>query len=143
SLEEYQQYGLKTNTNSGFLNGERYNIRRNYYHKPVANLNWDWTINDRMNLSSALYASWGRGGVTGPVNSSAFTSQINDKGRIDFDAVVAENLADADENGYVTYSNAGIRRMSVNNHNWYGFLSNFEFEPNENWSLNIGADTRL
>ena len=34
---------------------------RNIYHKPVANLNWDWTINEKSTLSSVLYGSMGRG----------------------------------------------------------------------------------
>ncbi|WP_194767297.1 TonB-dependent receptor [Tamlana sp. I1] len=34
---------------------------RNIYHKPVANLNWDWTINDNSSLSTVLYGSMGRG----------------------------------------------------------------------------------
>ncbi|MEJ6791292.1 MAG: hypothetical protein QNK89_00740 [Lacinutrix sp.] len=38
-LETYEQYGEKYNANSGFLDGERFTERRNYYHKPVANLN--------------------------------------------------------------------------------------------------------
>src|SRR5690606_30870108 len=28
-------------------------------------------------------------------------------------------------------------------HNWYGFLTNLEFNPTENWSMNVGADTRF
>ena len=34
---------------------------RNIYHKPVANLTWDYTINDRTSLSTVLYGSLGRG----------------------------------------------------------------------------------
>ncbi|WP_028889879.1 TonB-dependent receptor [Tenacibaculum ovolyticum] len=34
---------------------------RNVYHKPVANLSWDWTINDKSSLSTVLYGSLGRG----------------------------------------------------------------------------------
>jgi len=34
---------------------------RNVYHKPVANINWDWTINDKSSLSTVLYGSLGRG----------------------------------------------------------------------------------
>ncbi|MBU3820835.1 TonB-dependent receptor [Flavobacteriaceae bacterium XHP0103] len=34
---------------------------RNIYHKPVANLSWDWTINDKSSLSTVLYGSMGRG----------------------------------------------------------------------------------
>ncbi|GAA3775333.1 TonB-dependent receptor [Corallibacter vietnamensis] len=34
---------------------------RNIYHKPVANLSWDWTINEKSELSTVLYGSMGRG----------------------------------------------------------------------------------
>ena len=34
---------------------------RNVYHKPVINLNWDWKINDKSELSTVLYGSKGRG----------------------------------------------------------------------------------
>jgi len=34
---------------------------RNIYHKPVANLSWDWDINEKSSLSSVIYGSLGRG----------------------------------------------------------------------------------
>ncbi|WP_223032534.1 TonB-dependent receptor [Hanstruepera marina] len=43
------------------LHGGDYPGGRNIYHKPVANLNWDWTINDKSSLSTVLYGSMGRG----------------------------------------------------------------------------------
>ncbi|WP_191858599.1 TonB-dependent receptor [Hanstruepera ponticola] len=45
------------------LHGENnvYPGGRNIYHKPVANLSWDWTINDKSELSTVLYGSMGRG----------------------------------------------------------------------------------
>ena len=142
-LAAYEQYGLKHNNNSGFLNGERYNIRTNYYHKPVANFNWDYVINPEFQLSSVLYASWGRGGGTGPQGSSR-NAVFNDRNNIDFDAIVRNNIERAGEDGIGGFGeNSYARRMSVNNHNWYGFLTNLEFNPNENWAFNVGADTRM
>src|SRR5690554_2381978 len=90
SLEDYDLYGKRYNNNSGFLDGERYTFRRNYYHKPIANLNWDWEISDKTNLSSVLYASWGRGGGTGPAGSSR-NIIYGENGEIDFDAIEANN----------------------------------------------------
>jgi len=46
----------KNNLNSGVYPGGR-----NVYHKPVANLSWDWNINENSDLSTVLYASAGRG----------------------------------------------------------------------------------
>src|SRR5690554_1307342 len=131
-LEDYEQFGLRHNNNSGFLDGERYTFRRNYYHKPVANLNWDWDVNEKLDLSTVLYASWGRGGGTGPAGSSGNINPFrNDRGEIDFDDIVANNISN-NPNGIGTFGSSAVRRMSVNNHNWYGLLSNLEFNPSEN-----------
>ena len=141
-LEVYEEYGKLYNDNSGFKDGERYTFRRNYYHKPIANLNWDWEINDKSFLSSVLYASWGRGGGTGPAGSSR--NIVRDEfGNIDFDAIVQNNIQGAD-NGIGSYdAGSMVRRMSVNNHNWYGFITNYENEVNENFNFNVGIDTRM
>lgn len=142
SLEDYETLGKRYNNNTGFYNGERYSLRRNYYHKPVANLNWDWNISDKTNLSSVLYASWGRGGGTGNAGSSRNIIR-NGKGEIDFDTIEANNIARS-ENGIGSFgSGALVIRSSVNNHNWYGFLTNLESEINENFTINVGADTRF
>jgi iron complex outermembrane receptor protein len=140
SLESYEQYGEKYNSNTGFLDGERYTERRNYYHKPVANLNWDFEINETTDLSTVLYASWGRGGGTGMLGGGSRVRLNN--GEIDFDQTVSNNIAAA-ENGIGSSNDTRIRRASVNNHNWYGMLSNLSLEASENWSINIGVDGRL
>ncbi len=142
SLEDYARYGKRYNNNSGFLDGERYTLRRNYYHKPIINLNWDWTISDKTNLSSVAYASFGRGGGTGPAGSSRNIIR-EDNGEIDFNAIIDNNIETA-ENGIGSYGAGSLaRRMSVNNHNWYGFLTNLESAVSDNFTFNIGADTRF
>ena len=137
-LEVYENLGQKYNSNSGFLDGERYTERRNYYHKPVANLNWDFDINEKLDLSTVLYASWGRGGGTGAVGRGRVRTGAQE---IDFDQIVENNIATSD-NGVGNFSDSYLRRASVNNHNWYGLISNLNFEANENWSFNIGVDGR-
>ncbi|HEU4495507.1 MAG TPA: carboxypeptidase-like regulatory domain-containing protein, partial [Flavobacterium sp.] len=87
-ISNYLQYGRKYNNNWGYLNGEYQSERTNFYHKPVANLNWDWTISDKSELSTVLYASWGRGGGTGNYGASA----IRSNGQINFDAIEDRNL---------------------------------------------------
>lgn len=139
-LENYERYGDKYNANSGFLNGERFTERRNYYHKPVANLNWDFNIKDNLELSTVLYASWGRGGGTGNVGNGRVRNDEN--GLIDFDQIVENNIANADANGNGTFGSSYLRRSSVNAHNWYGLLSNLNYKAGENWSFNIGVDGR-
>lgn len=141
SMDDYDAYGIKYNSNSGFKDGERYTLRRNYYHKPIMNLNWDWNISEKTNLSSVLYASFGRGGGTGPTGSSSNLVR-NDIGEVDFDAIVENNIANA-ENGIGNFGDSYARRMSVNNHNWYGFLTNLESAVSDNFTFNVGADTRF
>ena len=63
----------KYNSDWGYLNGKEYSMVRNFYHKPVMSLNWEWVMSDASRLSTVLYASWGRGGGTGEIG------EINDK----------------------------------------------------------------
>ena len=140
SLENYEQYGEKYNGNTGIRDGSRFTERRNYYHKPIANLNWDFNINDKLDLSTVLYASWGRGGGTGRLSSSS-TAVRNDVGELDWDQIIDNNITN-NENGIGSYESAYIMRSSVNNHNWYGLLSNLNYEYNDNWNFNIGIDGR-
>lgn len=141
SLENYEQYGEKYNGNTGFLEGERFTERRNFYHKPVANLNWDWTISDNADLSTVAYASWGRGGGTGMYGRGSRV-RLGINGEIDFDAIVNNNISIA-ENGIGAFDDARIRRSSMNNHNWYGLLSSLNLDAGENWNINVGFDGRL
>lgn len=136
SIANYQQYGRKYNNNYGFLNGDYLSERTNYYHKPVLNLNWDFNINDNMNLSTVLYASYGRGGGTGNWGNGRVRTA---DGHIDFDATRDKNLAVAD--GIGTNAAYAIRN-SVNNHAWYGVVSNFNHKINEKFSYNAGLDIR-
>ncbi|TDU43744.1 outer membrane receptor protein involved in Fe transport [Gelidibacter sediminis] len=139
SIETYLERGRKFNDNYGFYNGEYLTERTNYYHKPVANLNWDWDINDNSRLSSVLYASWGRGGGTGNYGRSSGRVRDAETGLIDFDAIAANNAT----KGEGSFGNSAyLLRASANNHNWYGFVSNFETELSENLTLNAGLDLR-
>ncbi|SEC51355.1 Outer membrane receptor proteins, mostly Fe transport [Tenacibaculum sp. MAR_2009_124] len=71
TIQEFLDNGIRFNSwneegvNSPNLingpEGKRYPGGRNIYHKPVANLSWDWTINEKSSLSSVLYGSLGRG----------------------------------------------------------------------------------
>ena len=103
TIATYQQYGTKEdpniryNADAGYLNGESYNIRKNYYHKPIASFNWDYKINETTKLSSVLYASMGRGagasaagGIRGKVYNDLVAFRTPD-GLIDYSKIVAYN----------------------------------------------------
>lgn len=103
TIATYQQYGslsdpnTRYNADAGSLNGEAYNIRKNYYHKPVASINWDYKINETTKLSSVFYASMGRGagasatgGIRGKSYSDALAFRTQD-GLVDYDKIAAYN----------------------------------------------------
>ncbi len=132
------EFNIKHNGNWGTLNGEHFTSRRNYYHKPVANLNWEYTLNEKSKLSTVLYASWGRGGGSGGIGNSSNRKFTSD-GQWDFDAIVAANQAShaagGDQQEYVL-------RNSVNNHSWYGLVTNYETILSSDLTLSFGADFR-
>lgn len=138
SISSYLQYGRKYNNNWGTYNGQYMTERRNFYHKPVANLNWDFNINENTNLSTVVYASWGRGGGTGNRGNRIRTAE----GRIDYDAIYAYNLSTSGAGGYFAAEGGYITRSSMNLHSWYGMVSNLETKLSENLTLNFGVDLR-
>src|SRR3970282_2366723 len=79
-ISAYLQYGkdgkpnVKYNSDWGYKDGKEYSFARNFYHKPVASFNWDYKINDKTKLSSVFYGSWGRGGGTGNIGKSPYSS---------------------------------------------------------------------
>lgn len=139
------KFDKKYNNTYGFLDGEAMNFRRNFYHKPVVNLNWDWAINNDLSLSTVVYASLGKGGGTGNLGSSGNTTNVlTESGLINFDQIYANNLADDDGigNNGGGFKNGAIR-SSVNNHFWYGAVTNLDWKISENFNFNVGADLRF
>ena len=141
SISDYQKYGRRYNSNWGTLNGQYLSERTNFYHKPVANLNWDWAINDNTSLSTVLYGSWGRGGGTGNYGKSS--AKVVTDGQINFDKIFENNQLLPDRQGTFDLNKEGYAiRSSMNNHNWYGLVTNLEKQLSENLTLNVGADLR-
>ena len=178
TLQDYLIYGKKYNYNHGYLNGEEFNWRKNFYHKPLTSLNWTWEVNENSTLTTSAYVSFGRGGGTGDIgrlggrfaSDAAFRNPIT--GHVLWDEIVKSNSGQGGtfSNGFTFNNNpdpstglfivnddelratdlpAGlqrrngfIRRASVNSHNWYGVLSNFNTKLNENLSLDFGIDLR-
>ena len=138
SIATYLEHGRKYNNNYGYY-GDRYlTERRNFYHKPVFNLNWDYTIDEKSSLSTVLYASTGNGGGTGGRGNRIRT----DEGYIDYDAIYAYNNSTSGAGGNYAAEGGYITRASMNMHNWFGLVSNYETQLSDNLSFNVGADLR-
>ena len=117
SIRDYENFGdegidQRWNTNGGTLNGEEFNMRRNFYNKPLATFNWDWKISENITLATSLYGSAGRGGGTGPRGKNYdvlpyredLTSFFIEDGKTDFrrtdgtvnyDAIITDNRSGA------------------------------------------------
>ena len=168
---------IKYNSDWGYLNGEEYSFRRNFYHKPVSSINWDWKFNDASNLSTVVYASWGRGGGTGEIGRINGTRQYalptTNDGLIRVDDIYAWNSGQTvpdfanpaynqpesrtlfngsymntgsnghpDGEGKYGSDNGISRRASMNSHDWYGIISNFHHDVNDNFGYDFGVDLR-
>lgn len=140
SISTFLTRGKKYNGNWGTYQGQYMSERRNFYHKPIINFNWDYKINEDTDLSTVLYGSFGRGGGTGPLGKRI---NANANGQVDYDAIYAHNATipggDATNfggaQGYIT-------RSSMNLHSWFGVVSNLTKKLNENLTFNIGMDAR-
>jgi len=133
-FDEEGNFNIKYNDNWGTYDDGTYKtIRRNYYHKPVANLNWDYKINENSSFSAVAYASWGRGGGTG--GRGNFGNLTYTDGQVDWSATEAANLAQTEGNGFII-------RASANNHSWYGGVLNYENRITENVTISVGTDLR-
>ncbi|PWG80744.1 TonB-dependent receptor [Pararcticibacter amylolyticus] len=159
--------GSKYNDSWGYLNGEEFNAKKNFYHKPVFNLNHYWNISDKLELNSIAYYSIGRGGGTaasGRINNTTYERlPRTEDGLINWDDISKWNSGTA-VNGFGaqtantpiasgTYqgqyqlstsgNNSGISRISsMNEHNWYGLISNLGYRINDKFNLSAGIDYR-
>ena len=130
------EINLRFNNNFGYgyPGGDYFSLRRNFYHKPVANLNWEYNINEKSSLSTVLYGSWGRGGGSGNIGSSANRTYTED-GYFDWATISSLNAQSEPTDVYVI-------RNSVNNHAWYGAVSTYDTQLSESLGWSIGADLR-
>lgn len=157
-LSVYEEdFGLRYNSDWGFRDGEVYNIRNNFYHKPQLALNHYWSITPNVTLATSAYASFGRGGGTGDRGSisgrGTWGHRDPNNGSILVDDIVAWNsgqpnsIGGANINqpnyGYVAGERNGlIRRASINSHDWYGVLSNLTAEISKPLTISGGLDLR-
>lgn len=139
-IEAYRnaESGTKFSPDWGIKNGQIVSTEDNFYHKSQSSLNHYWTISEKSDLSTSLYASWGSGGGGGTAgNNSLFNVRLGDQYQpIDLDNIVEINRT----NGSLGAS--AWLRASRNDHTWFGVLSTFKTELNDNLDLIAGIDLR-
>ena len=138
------------NPDYGFYNGVRKTNDFNTYHKPQISLNHIWQINSKSNLSTSVYATWGRGnGYTGQANSTTYTEDDlyganygllnmafrNSDGTFDYAKIYEINAASS--NGSEL-----ILTKQIGNQDWYGLLSTYSTEIGDKFNLYCGIDFR-
>lgn len=149
---------LRYNGDMGFLDGERVNTRENFYHKPQFALNHYWNVNEKAFLATSAYLSIGRGGGTGDrgrINGRGPWGYRDQYGYQNYQDIVAWNkgnevssisgIAEKDANGQIIGSKGGngiIKRASMNEHNWLGVISKFDYDLTDNINTTIGVDLR-
>ncbi|MFA5297804.1 MAG: carboxypeptidase-like regulatory domain-containing protein, partial [Lutibacter sp.] len=151
-ISEWQKQPLKYRYNASYgfdMNGQRKTSSYNVYHKPQMSLNHLWTINEKSNLYTVLYASIGDGsgtsgqgltsddrtkwyGTTKGVPNSIFRAP---DGTFDYGAIYELNQA-SDKGSKMVMS------KSVNQHKWFGAISTYTSKIGENIDFFTGVDLR-
>lgn len=150
-VQKYMAPGenYRYNPTYGFgKNGERKTSARNHYHKPQISLNHNWQIDQTSSLSTALYCSIGDGWGYSGQGTSAYSSNWygtsngilnsafrNADGTFAYDQI--QELNEQSENG-----SQMVMSVSKNQHKWFGLLSSYTKEINENLNLMGGIDAR-
>lgn len=173
TIAQYQQFNggevnRRYNSDWGTLNGDEYSFRTNYYHKPIASLNWDYKFNSTTKLSAVAYGSWGRGGGSngaGAIRGNRFFSDNLRRadGSINVDLIQAWNSGQSvtipGSAGVSTRSKVGgvyqsvgstsnnltngiSKIASVNSHNWYGGVINLNKKFSDKLTVDFGIDAR-
>ncbi|HAA15261.1 MAG TPA: TonB-dependent receptor [Cytophagales bacterium] len=164
-VEGGDQFNIRYNSDFGYMDGEEFANRRNFYHKPKFFLNHYWTLNQDWEVATSAYYSAGRGGGTGDLGNinggRIFFGTFDDEnGHLRFDDIRtwnsggtvddfgADNTTWAGGGGFdgqyvgQSRSNGFIRRASMNEHNWFGVISNVTGSLSDNLSLSAGIDLR-
>lgn len=140
----------KYNPSYGFgRNGERKYSAHNEYNKPQLSLNDLWQINNKSSLSTAIYASIGRGsGYSGQGFDSANRNNwygssygtLNTTFRKSDGTFAYDEIYDLNEKN----PNGSLMAMSKskNYHNWYGLLSTYTSKLTDNLDFYAGIDLR-
>lgn len=140
------RYNINGPGDTVFAGKEALNERENMFHKPQAYVKHTYTPNKRLLITTTVYASYGRGGGT----SARGVAQVPfANGNFNFQDAYHQNVygsafvspIDPDYSETEKKSRSIISR-AVNNHNWFGALSTFQYKLKANMNLSGGVDLR-
>ena len=146
-----EDHWTRYNPSYGFdRNGQVKSSDYNKYHKPEVYLNYVWQINEKSNLSTTAYASWGRGyGYSGQANSDTYSEYdwyAADYGKLNRTFRCPDGTFDyaAIEKINASSSNGSQMIMSTNggNQDWYGGVSTFSTRFLDCLDWHAGVDLR-
>ena len=127
--------GRRYNDAWGLRDGELFNTRQNFYHKPQISLRHSWDSN-KLFWSNVVYLSIGNGGGTA---SDGASIPSNEEDQEDIDQAILNNQPTVFNPDGISNT---IIRSNRNNHFWYGLLSTLRYTLNENITLSGGIDGR-
>lgn len=136
-------------------NGEEHIVleKTNYYHKPQFTLRDFWNVNERLYISNIVYVSLGNGGGTSFKRSvrADYSPLEPDRGFILPDGQIdIQQYYDINTDSVYGYDplypddlkSYQFLRSQVNNHQWYGLLSTFNYTLGSSLTLSGGIDLR-
>jgi iron complex outermembrane receptor protein len=142
--------------NKDFLNESE-----NYFHKPLANINWYTNLTEKLNIYTTVYYSGGKGGGTGMLDNDIYSytdtagvdqytgafiwDYASEPSRIaDWDANIAMNIGDTDRKGNAKNpgESLAILRNSVNNQWTIGAVAKANYQFSEKFKGTFGVDWR-
>lgn len=149
NTETYEKYdNYMYNSAIGKYNGQLLSVSQNYSHKPQATVMSLWDINEKMTLTTSAYVSIARAYGTARAGAAEILTK---EGYQDFEAYKTANIANTQtiQNPYGAYGttlsgsqSTRIIEARYNNHNWYGVISNLNYQIDPTTSIVAGIDLR-
>lgn len=128
--QSWNQKSARDRYNSGFINE-----RENFFHKPVANLNWYAQWSEKISQFTTFYYSGGKGGGTGTYGKIQYDYDQEPTRIADWNSTIEHNLDPE-------YDREGIIRNSVNNQGTIGLISRVKANITDNFKMQVGIDWR-
>ncbi len=118
------------------------NTRVNFFNKPLYNLNDYWTINDKLYLSTVLYASTGSGGGTNLWVAPG--ANLLSNGQTNLQTIYNDNKTNYF--GITTlapgHKSSNFIYAAMNDHQWFGMLSTLTYNLTKDITVTVGPDLR-